>query len=127
MGVNYNKGAAPPVITNWTSAQITNSSAYFTLQWDISSLVSAGGEIDVSYCYTSGADGLDIQWTALLENGVEIDRDTHTAFAGSSPNDPLFVLKLPFRKAGATYAIRASVKGDGGTASNGTVYMPNWD
>ena len=127
MGVNYNTGAAPPIIGVWTPTVITNSSAYFNLVWDVSNLVTAGGEIDVSYCWTSGSNGLDIAWAALLENGAEIDRDTHAAFAGSSPNDPVFVLRLPFRKASATYAIRASVKGEGGTTSNGTVYMPNWD
>jgi hypothetical protein len=37
------------------------------------------------------------------------------------------VYGVPFGTAGATYTVRASVKGDGGTASNGTVYLPNWD
>ncbi len=41
--------------------------------------------------------------------------------------DPLFVLRLPFRKPGAVYTLQASVKGDGGTASNGTVYLTNWN
>ena len=127
MGINYNKSALPPLIGTWTSSQITSSSTYFPMQWDITSNVTGPGEIDVDFHYTSGADGLDIQWTALLENGVEIDRDTHTGFTGSSPSFPLFVLRLPFRKASATYTIQASVKGDGGTASNGSVYLPNWN
>ncbi|HVM47757.1 MAG TPA: beta-N-acetylhexosaminidase [Candidatus Acidoferrum sp.] len=127
MGVNYDPSATPLILGTWTASQITSSSSYFTMDWDASTQLTNAGEVDVCFCWKTGAYGLDIQWTALLENGVEIDRDTHTGFTGSSPSFPLYVLRLPFRKAGATYTIRASVKGDGGTASNGTVYLPNWD
>jgi len=99
MGVNFNKGTVPPQAGTWTQSQITSSSTYFPLQWDITSNVTAAGEVDVCFCWKTGANGLDIQWTALLENGVEIDRDTHTGFTGSSPSFPLYVLRLPFRRA----------------------------
>jgi hexosaminidase len=125
MGANYNRSATPALLGTWTTQ--TSSSTYNTLQWDASSLLTAGGEVALCFYYTTGGSGLDIQWAALQENGVEIDRDTHAGFAGSGPTSPVYVLHLPFRKQGATYTIQASTKGDGGTHTAGNVYLPNWD
>jgi hexosaminidase len=124
MGVNYNRGAVPQ-IGAWTPDQTPTN--YTTFQWDVTTNVTAAGEIDVSFCYTTGTNGLNIAWTALLENGTEIDRDTHSGTAAASANDPVYVLRLPVRKTGAAYLIRASVQGSGGTNSTGNVYLPNWD
>ena len=98
-----------------------------TQNWDITSYVTAAGEIDVNFWCTSGTDGLWVYWAALLENGVELDRDTHTGFTGASQTIPIYVLRLAARKPGATYTIRASVAGRGGTDSYGSVSLPNWD
>jgi hexosaminidase len=125
MGVNYNPSATPPQIGSWTSNQITLN--YSTLAWDITSSVTAAGEVDVSFCWKTGANGLDIEWAALLENGVEIDRDTHAGFTGATPVKPAYVLRLPARRPGATYTLQASAAGRGGTNSVGIVYRPNWD
>ncbi len=125
LGVNYNRSAVPPQIGSWTSAQISPS--YSTLAWDITSSVTNAGEIDVSFCWKTGTNGLDIAWAALLENGVEIDRDTHAGFTFTTPIKPAYVLRLPARRRGATYTLQASVAGRGGTNSNGIVYRPNWD
>jgi len=123
MGVNYNSGSVPQVGA-WTAPV---STTYATKSWNISANVTVGGELDLSFYYTSGANGLDIQWVALLEDGIQIDRDTHAGFAGYSPSAAVYILHLPFRKLGATYTIQASVAGRGGTASNGNVYFPNWN
>jgi hexosaminidase len=128
MGVNYNPSVVPPQLGTWAAAQISTS--YSTLSWNITSSVTNAGEIDVSFCWKNGANGLDIAWAALLENGVEIDRDTHAGFTYSgtvTTNRPAYVLRLPERRPGATYALRASVQGHGGTDSTGVVYRPNWD
>lgn len=130
MGVNYNRESIP-LIGTWTPAEIKTS--YSTLEWDITTNVTAAGEIDVSFRYTGGSDGLNIAWTSLLENGTEIDRDTHDGFAQDSTpaaattNATLYVLHLPVRKPGATYSVKASVQGNGGTDCSGNVYLPNWN
>jgi hexosaminidase len=135
MGVNYNPSATPPQVGTWTAAQI--SSTYSTLSWDITSTVTGPGEVNVSFCWKSGStNGLDIAWAALLENGVEIDRDLHAGFTWSGPigtngptaiNRPAYVLRLPARRPGATYTLSASVASRGGTNCNGVVYRPNWN
>lgn len=125
MGVNFNPYAVPPQIGSWTNTQISTN--YTTLSWNITSSVTNAGEIDVSFCWKTGANGLDIAWAALLENGVEIDRDTHAGFTGATPVKPAYVLRLPARRPGATYTLQAFVAGRSGTNSNGIVYRPNWN
>ena len=125
MGVNFNPHGTPPAVGSWSSAPVT----YTTLTWDISSSVTNAGEVDVSFCWKSGSSGLDIAWAALRENGVEIDRDTHTGYTGSSPvpSKPVYVLRLPALRPGATYTLVASVQGHSGTSSTGIIYRTNWD
>lgn len=124
MGVNFNPHRVPPALGTWAAPVSTN---YTTLSWDITSSVTAPGEIDVSFCWKTGANGLEIAWAALLENGVELDRDTHAGFTGVSPVRPAYLLRLPALRPGATYTLRASVASRGGTDSNGTIYRPNWN
>jgi hexosaminidase len=123
--VNYNPSAVPAQLGTWSSNQ--TPAIYATLSWDVTSSVTEAGEIDVSFCWKTGANGMDIAWTALLENGVEIDRDTHAGFTGVTPVKPAYILRLPGRRPGATYTLAASVQGRGGTNSNGVVYRPKWD
>ena len=125
MGVNYNPSATPPQLGTWTPAQ--TPATYSTLTWDITASVTEAGEIDVSFCWKSGAHGLYIAWAALLENGVEIDRDTHAGYTGYNPVRPGYALRLPARRPGATYTLAASVQGRDGTDSTGIVYRPNWN
>ena len=105
--------------------------------WNITTNVTAAGEIDVSFWYTSGANKLSITSAALLVNGVQVDIDTHagtaestSTYEGAEPYIPVFtlyVLHLPETKPGATYTIQAVVAGSGGTATSGTVYLANWN
>jgi hexosaminidase len=127
MGVNYNRSVLPPVLGTWTPAQI--SSSYSTVTWDITSSVTEPGEIDVSFCYSTGLHGINIAWAALLENGVELDRDTHGGYSGTGITNyrPAYIVRLPARRPGATYTLAASIQGRGGTNSNGTIYRPDWD
>jgi len=124
LGVNYNRSAVPPLIGSWKPPMSTN---YTTVEWNITANVTNFGEIDVSFCWKSGANGLDIAWAALIEDGAEIDRDTHAGFTGAPPVKPAYILRLPAYRPGATYKLRASVAGRGGTDSTGSIYRPNWD
>jgi len=123
MGVNFNPYATPPEVGTWTGPIATN---YSTYSWDITSNVTARGEIDLSFCRKSGTNNLDIAWVALLENGVEIDRDPHAGITGGLPR-ATYVLRLPARRPGAIYTIQASIQGRGGTNSNGVIYRTNWN
>jgi hexosaminidase len=125
MTVNFNPSSGPPELGAWAPADVSTN--YATLNWDITASVAAAGEIPVTFCWKTGANGLDIAWVALLENGVEMDRDTHAGFTGSTPSKPLYVLRLAAHRRGATYTLSASAAGRGGTASYGIIYRPYWD
>ncbi|HEX5218943.1 MAG TPA: beta-N-acetylhexosaminidase [Verrucomicrobiae bacterium] len=125
MGINYNPHRTPPAIGQWTPAQMSTN--YTVLEWPITSSVTNAGEISVSFCWKSGSHGLDIAWAALLQNGFEIDRDTHAGFTGATPVRPVYVLRLPAFRPGASYTLRALVASRGGTNSTGVIYRPNWN
>ncbi|MSU57408.1 MAG: beta-N-acetylhexosaminidase [Pedosphaera sp.] len=125
MGVNFNPYGAPPPLGQWKPAQMSTN--YIALDWTITSSVTNFGKLDVSFCYKSGANGMDIAWAALLENGIELDRDTHAGFTGVTPVRPVYILRLPALRPGATYTLRASIASRGGTDSTGVIYRPNWD
>jgi len=125
LGINFNPSRTPPQLGAWSPIQ--TPATYSTLTWDITSSVNKPGEITASFCWKTGAHGLDIAWVALLENGVEIDRDTHAGFTGFTPVKPAYILGLPAKRPGATYTLAASVQGRGGTDSAGIIYRPNWN
>jgi hypothetical protein len=131
MGLNYDHEGIPQIGT-WSGISSSGS----TLILPITANVTAAGEIDVSFWYTSGTP-LAISSVALLVNGVQVDIDTHAGLAESSgtyqatepfiPIFTLYVLHLPETKPGATYTIQAVVAGSGGTSGAGTIYLPNWN
>jgi hexosaminidase len=124
MGVNYNRETIPQ-IGAWGPTVPTSPVA---MTWDITTNVTAAGEIDVNFVWTSGDNGLLISSVALLQNGTPVDVDNHTGIAArSSPAYTLYIFRLPETKPGATYTIQAVVSGYNGSASSGVVYLPNWN
>jgi hexosaminidase len=123
MGVNYDRETIPQ-IGAWGP---TVSASPVTMNWDITTNVTAAGEIDVNFVWTSGNNGLLISSVALLQNGTQVDIDTHTGVAGKSPAYTLYIFRLPETKPGATYTIQAVVSGYNGPSSSGVVYLPNWN
>jgi hexosaminidase len=123
MGVNYDRETIPQ-IGAWGP---TVSASPVTMNWDITTNVTAAGEMDVNFAWASGNNGLSISSVALLRNGTQVDIDTHTGIAGNAPAYTLYILHLPETKPGATYTIQAVVSGYNGTSSSGVVYLPNWN
>ena len=72
MGLNYDHESIP-TIGSWSNVATSGS----TLTYDITTNVTAAGEIDVSFWYLSGSP-LSISSVALLVNGVQVDIDVHT-------------------------------------------------
>jgi hexosaminidase len=130
LGINYNHEGLTQ-IGSWSSANI--STAPGNLTWNISPNLTAPGPVNVNFTFSSGANGLVIYSVALLENGVQVDVDSHVGLAATyyrndSPISlPVFALHLNSYKPGATYTVQASVAGNGGTSSAGVVYLSNWN
>jgi hypothetical protein len=77
----------------------------------------------VTFQYTGGACRLDIKDVVLLADGEEIGRDEHEGQTGGSNLQNIYTLGLKKPKAGAKYTLKASVRSDGGTDSNGEVLV----
>jgi len=125
LGVNYRSsalgdGPAGKTIGQWVPAQIKTEAT--SLEWDVTSEVTAAGKVAVNFDYSQGAQGINIAWAALLENGVEISRDTHAGFAGTALRKPIYHLDVPAPKPGARYTLRAQITGSGGTDSHGNIF-----
>jgi hexosaminidase len=98
------------------------------LSFDITTNVTAAGEIDINFVYTSGVNGLQINSVALLQNGTQVDIDVHQGVVANAVSAyPIYILRLPQTKPGASYTIQANVQGFNGTNCSGTVYLPNWN
>jgi hexosaminidase len=120
LGVSYHRDTTVK-IGEWSPAQISTDAK--TLEWDVTRWVKSVGELRVTFTYTQGKHGLDMDWVALLEDGREVARDTHDGFTGHNPNNPAYTVSLPAFKSGAHYTLRAQVAGSGGTDSAGTVNL----
>jgi hexosaminidase len=133
MGLNYNHETITQIGT-WGPTVSTSGT---TVTYDITANVAKGGEIDVSFAYTSGANAITVSNVLLLENGTQVASDNHSGRAGALfPNGftqssslilAYYVLRLPSYHPGSTYTIQATIAGVGGMASNGNVYLPNWN
>jgi hexosaminidase len=125
-GVNYRRETSVKVGV-WQPKQISTDGV--TLEWEVTKNVDAAGPRHVTFDPIAGADGLDIAWVELLEDGREISRDEHIGYAGDKPSDPssssapVYTLNMPVPKPGAHYTLRARVAGSGGADSQGEV---NW-
>ena len=124
-GINFNPSQTPPQLGAWNSSMV--STTYQVVEWDVTTGITDAGEVDVSFCYKSGANGLDIAWAALVENGVEVDRDTHAGWTGYTPKAAVYVLRLRAYRPGAVYTLRASAASRGGTHANGIIYRTRWN
>jgi len=132
MAANYDQETLPQ-IGAWGPTVSTSATTNY---YDITTNVTAAGEIDVSFWYNSGAN-LSIASVALLVNGVQVDTDAHTGTAEPSsvylasqpfiPPFTLYVLHLPATKWGATYTIQTVTQTSGGTAASGSIYLANWN
>ena len=123
MGVNYRKlTPEPAVAASWKSGQTTPTFA--PLAWDVSKSVSGAGKYEATFQYTGGSCRLDIEWAALFVNGREVARDAHAGVTGASTKDNVYRFKLDAAPAaGEKCELKASVRSDGGTDSNGDITL----
>jgi len=127
LGVKYGKDEMGPILQDaqllghWSANQMKMEGV--ELEWDATPFIKDAGKYHVIFFYKKGASALQIEWAALLENGKEIQRDTHQGWSGAVKRDIVFTFLLPERAAGAAYAIRAFGIPQGDEDSNGDVLI----
>lgn len=120
--VNYRRlDPLPVIVGRWTSGQTTEQ--FQPMRWDLNDDLETGGRYRIKFSYTSGRHRLDIQSVEILENGKVVAEDNHTGITGAYNKDNIYNVTIPDCKATASYQLRAVVRSDGGTDSNGTIYL----
>ncbi len=122
MGVAYHREVPRgAVIGQWSPKQM--SETYAPLTWDATGQITGPGNVRIRLHYTAGAHRLGIERVELLADGKVIAVDAHRGVAGGSHSRNEYHLKLAVYRKAAKYTVRASARSEGGTDSNGRVYM----
>ncbi len=111
----------PKPAAQWREGETTEQ--YAAHEWDVSLSIHGPGDYDVIFAYTWGEDRLDIEWIELLENAHLIQRVDHVGLTGTNNVDNIYRLSLPAVSPSAKYKLRANIRSDGGTKSNGDIYI----
>lgn len=111
-------------IAAWTPSHVPM--AFQTRTWDVTRKVYAPGRAHAGFYFTGGAHFLEIQKVELLENDRVVAVDEHPGladtFRGTNRTKTFqYVLNLDRYQPGAVYTLRATLRGKGGTQSNGNI------
>jgi hexosaminidase len=119
LGIPYFR---PPVVLG-TWAPEAMSQTWKDLEWDITAQVKRGGFQEVVLVYQRGQHALQIQSVTLLEDGQERARDEHLGLTGAIHEKNSYRVGVAAAKDGATYTLRARVRTNAGTDSQGVVLV----
>jgi hypothetical protein len=109
------------VIGNWSKDVVTTAGS--ELSWDVGNFLNAPGTYHVTFLFTGGQKAVTIEWAALFENGKLICKDTHIGWSGNSKRDIVYRFEVENMRQGASYILKARLKGEGGSDSFGDVLM----
>lgn len=123
LGVGYRKfnPNEEAALGEWTPKQM--STEFKTLSWNLAPAVKEAGPYTVELLYIKGKCGIAIRSVAALQNGVEIAKDVHDAFAGASPKKNIYKLNLPKPAPGTKLTLQVTLRSDGGTDSRGYIFV----
>lgn len=108
------------LLAKWQAGKVSGS--FQALTWDITSgLAGLSGSGKIVFQYTSGGHRLDIEWVEILKNGTVIQRVEQYGISGFFNRDNRYDVVIPAHSKGDKIELRASVKGDGGSDSNGDI------
>ena len=120
--VNYRPLTPEPVsVASWKSGQTKET--WTTTEYDITKHITAPGTYTISFQYTHGGHRLDIANAELLQDGKVISTDTHVGITGAMTRDNIYTLNIPRHTPNTKYTLRAKMRSDGGTDSNGNIYL----
>lgn len=128
MGVAYHRtlpDTAPPStpgdpVGQW-KAPVPET--YSPLTWDVTEQLDGPGTYLATLRYSRGSHRLGIERVELLAGDQVVATDRHRGETGTVHRSNRYELSLPDHQTDLTYTLRASARSEGGTDSNGTVFI----
>lgn len=114
--VNYRRldGPAEAPFAEWKSGEVGETPV--VREWPLPEIPEAG-EYAVTFSYSGGDHRLDIFWAEIVADGKVVARDEHEGVTGGFDRANVYRFKVPSALKGAV--LRARVRADGGSDSNG--------
>ncbi|OWU64761.1 MAG: hypothetical protein CBB60_008175 [Armatimonadetes bacterium Cent15-Ar3] len=103
----------------WKAGQVSNN--YQVKDWDITSAFVGNGKYAVRFQYTSGGIRLDVEGVEIVVGGKVIASDSHYGRTGNEHVNNVWTVELKGVNVGDKVTLRAKVRGDGGSDSNGEI------
>jgi len=119
-GINYRPLEPPPTIIGRWSPKTTPMN-FTIVSFNITKYISSAGNINIVFKYEKGKEGVEINGCELMENNIVVASDTHKGFTGARNKKNRYKLKLKKYSPKATYTLKTTIKGSGGTDSNGFI------
>jgi hexosaminidase len=94
-----------------------------TIRFDLSTQIKQSGNYRITFAYTSGAHRLDIKRAEIWINNKLAKFDEHEGTTGGSNSKNTYAFDGLVVKPGDKVELRATVRPDGGTDSNGHIYI----
>jgi hypothetical protein len=107
-------------VGEWAPSQV--KSDWSNQEWKLDEQKISSGTLAVMMLYTNGGKAIDIASVSLWNNGKEIAMDEHFGYTGSQNRSNVYKLEVPQTLKGKS-VIKARIRGNGGTNSNGKVLM----
>lgn len=122
--INYRPLDPPRIeVGRWSSGQTDEQ--FSPMEWDLTDYVDGPGTYTIRFSYTSGEHRLDIREVHLFSGDAIVASDIHDGMTGHANQDNTYTLVLTEAKfdSDAHYRMRAYVRSDGGSDSNGRITL----
>lgn len=113
--------AEPKAAASWKSGEIGEN--WTTKEWDLSAMKIRPGNYQVVFAYTGGACRLDINWVEIVAADRRLARTVHAGRTGGDSKGNEYLVSIPSFDPGEKIMLRAEVRADGGSDSNGDIFL----
>ncbi|MCP3966151.1 MAG: family 20 glycosylhydrolase [Lentisphaerae bacterium] len=123
-GIKINENPFDPgeKLGEWTPDNM--SEKLHRITWDIpTKKLKDTNRIDITFTYDNGAHGLEISKLELLKDNIPVAADSHRGWSGAVDRNNIYSISPVKYAEGSSYKLRASVRSDGGTDSQGYVWL----
>lgn len=110
------------LVGRWESGNLS-AGTYRPVDYDATGRITGNGPYEVTFIYTGGSQRLDIQKVDVILHGKVVASDHHYGTTGSKNQDNTYSVKIQDYETGASYTLRAHIRGDTGNDSKGLVFI----